>query len=429
MSGTLLITAKNIKETAEKMLFNAREGGVEFNSAKNITHSAGEKVEYGTYEEIILEKKNNAYHVKKIEVLDLDEGSENGGNNKKLGLIHGKKYTLRAEKFVDNKNPKDENTIKWEYSYISDNGEIVLGAFKKTGIEVTFKTDDLELCGKNITFYAYIENKEIEASLDVFHHYRFRWFDRQKIIIETGLRANVSSTIDQGASSLCGIAVVGYYFAKEQPKIYSEFILNMHRTGKAIISTNNYKVEIDKDEHLIDYKESDIKYPKSSNRKDKILTADFIFLVVLKDFLNIAFDYDPDSENSGGIVEGVTGLTLPSEVATVMKNISNYNNVIDETNLVTSKWQSASNSADELEKKITQGYKIALLIDADNFTENKIDLVSWSKPTHWVGLLNIVDNKKLKELNVTVFTWNSIRTWTVSHDAFKNGYFGYVAGK
>ena len=77
--------------------------------------------------------------------------------------------------------------------------------------------------------------------------------DRQLLIIETGLRANISGSIDQGGSSLCGIAVVGYYLSRDQPKIYSEFVLDMHRKGETTIQSNKYKIEIDKDEHLIKY--------------------------------------------------------------------------------------------------------------------------------------------------------------------------------
>jgi hypothetical protein len=80
-----------------------------------------------------------------------------------------------------------------------------------------------------------------------------------------------------------------------------------------------------------------------------------------------------------------------------------------------------------LQKKLTDGYKIGILIDSDNFTKNFKS--KFTVPTHWVGLLNITNNEKLEQISITVFTWSSIRVWTVSYDVFEDGYFGYVGGK
>lgn len=47
----------------------------------------------------------------------------------------------------------------------------------------------------------------------------------------------------------------------------------------------------------------------------------FVFQFLLKDYSNDIFDYNPDNPNSGSMIEGGTGLTLPSEVEGMMKNI------------------------------------------------------------------------------------------------------------
>lgn len=376
-------------------------------------------------------KKEGKESVKEIELLTaLDDGSANDQSGKlQPGMIFGKAYQLKVKSYAKD-TPKDKSTIKWmlKYHSLSENKWVEIPLpLKGENVKITMNEEDM--CGRFACIRAYINDSENEGELKVWKHNRFRMLDRQQLVIETGLRANISSAIDQGGSSLCGIAVVGYYLARDQPKVYSKFISDMHRRGIAIIESNNYIVEIDKDEHLIQYKQSDKRFPTDSFRTGKMLTADFIFLVVIKDFLNNVFDYDPDDENSGGVVEGSTGLTLPGEVASMMKNINNYTHVINDTNLITSKWQSAITSAEELQKKLIDGNKIAILINVDNFTENKIDLFSFSKPTHWVGLLDILTNDKLNQVKLTVFTWSSIRVWTVSYDAFKNGYFGYVGGK
>lgn len=299
-------------------------------------------------------KKEAKESVKEIELLTaLDDGSSNdlsGGLQK--GMIFGKSYQFKV-KCYDKDTPKDKSVIKWmlKYHSLSENKwiTILLPAY---GENVLIKMNEEDICGRYVYIRAYINDSETEGELKVWKHNRFRMLDRAQLVIETGLRANISSAIDQGGSSLCGIAVVGYYLARDQPKVYSNFVSDMHRSGIAIIKSNNYIVEIDKDEHLIQYKQNDKRFPSDSFSAKKMLTADFIFLVVIKDFLNNVFDYDPDDENAGGAVEGLTGLTLPGEIASVMKNIANYSDVINDTNLITSKWQSAPNSAEELRKKI-----------------------------------------------------------------------------
>ena len=431
MAGQITISAKNIIGNAS---------GTIQDDAKTIKNIAGGKFtqngKNGVNNDINEERKpvkTETTQVKSIELItELDDGSANDGSGGlQKGMVFGKKYSFKVTEYT-NEEPKDKSKIKWMIKYHSpelSKDKWVEIPSTITGENYTIFANEKDMCGRFAYIRAYIDNEKEEGELKIWKHNRFRMLDRQILVIETGLRANISSAIDQGGSSLCGIAVVGYYLARDQPKVYSKFVLEMHRRGDVTIDDNNYKVEIDKDEHLLKYKPSDKKYPNGSLGLGKMLTADFVFLVTIKDFLNNIFDYDPDDENSGGLVEGGTGLTLPSEVASIFKNIANYSDVINDTNLLTSKWQSASSSADELEKKLNDGYRIGLLIEVTNFLENKIDLVSWSKPSHWVGLLKIVNDKKSEQISITVFTWSSIRTWTVSYDVFKNGYFGYVGGK
>ena len=374
-------------------------------------------------------KKEAKESVKEIELLTvLDDGSANDLSGKlQSGMILGKSYQFKIKSYAKD-TPKDKSVIKWmlKYHSLSEDKWVEIPLSLK-GDNIKIKMNEEDMCGQFVYIRAYLNDPETEGELKVWKHNRFRMLDRQQLVIETDLRANISSAIDQGGSSLCGIAVVGYYLARDQPKVYSKFISDMHRRGIAIIESNNYIVEIDKDEHLIQYKQSDKKFPTDSFRTGKMLTADFIFLVVIKDFLNNVFDYDPDDENVGEFVEGSTGLTLPGEVASIMKNIANYSDVINDTNLITSKWQSASTSAEKLQKKLTDGYKIGILIDSDNFTKSFKSKLT--VPTHWVGLLNITNDEKSKQISITVFTWSSIRVWTVSYDLFEDGYFGYVGGK
>lgn len=111
--------------------------------------------------------KVESFEVEKIEILELDEDSENGGGNKKLGMIYGKEYRIKVTKYRNNKLPKDNKTVKWSYSYISSEGVATIGNIKQTGGIITFKINNLDLCGNTITFHAYIESKKNEATLEV----------------------------------------------------------------------------------------------------------------------------------------------------------------------------------------------------------------------------------------------------------------------
>ncbi|MGR3789802.1 hypothetical protein ACUXZJ_02640 [Flavobacterium sp. TN-1] len=421
---------------AQKMSFNA-EGTVSINGAQKGTS-------YKTPIEppkIVL----NQGKVKKVElVTNLDLGSKNdksGGTQ--LGMIFGKEYTFQVTQY-DNETPLTRRLTKWQIRYHSpkySQNKWIDVPLKVTGDTVKITMNEEDMCGRFIYVRAYIDGPKSEGEIKVWKHNRFRWFDSKELISDLNLRINNSLSspyykpqamvvptllIDQGGSSLCGIAVVGYNFIKEKPFEYINFVVELHRTGKGVIQSNNYSINIDSDQHLLEYKVTDSLYP-SGSYGGKMSIADFIFLVCIKDFLNNVFDYAPDDSNVGGFVEGGTGLTLPNEVASLMKNILNYSDVINDTNLVTSKWQNPKESVGILNEKLNKGYKIGLLISVDNFQKNKNPL--FTIPTHWVGLNSVILNEPNKLITISVFTWGGIKDWTLSFDSFQDGYFGFVAGK
>jgi len=190
---------------------------------------------------------------------------------------------------------------------------------------------------------------------------------------------------------------------------------------------NEISIKIDSDEHLLNYKTTDKEYPKQSFYNLPIWEVDFVFLTTIRDHLNDFLDYDPDALNVGGIEEGLAGLSLPKDVAKMMEKILGYSKIINDTNLFTSKWNGAKDSFTELSSKLTNGYKIALLMKSDNFKYNT--KTKSLIPSHWVGLKKISIDESKKTITLDVFTWAKIESWTVSFDAFEDGYFGYVAGK
>ena len=371
--------------------------------------------------------------VKSIKLLtDLDDGAANDGSGtikEKSGILFDKEYEFIVESFT-NDEPADMNLIKWAVSFTdSETGKYYENILKNPafGKSITIDFTDTTTCGQTLIVKAYINNAEEEGQLPLFKHNRFRFFDREIIKNEVQNRMYTGKNIDQGESSMCAVALIGYFLAIENPVQYENIALNLHRKGEAIISNSNYLIKLDKDDHLIDVKNSDKKYPNDSNNK-KMTFADFVFLFSIKDQLNTVFDYDPDGPSSGEFVEGLTGLTLPNEVEGMMKNILCYTDVKDKTNLVTSKWASAIESVNELTENLKLGYKIALLIKCDNFQKNTKSF--FTVPDHWVGLNGISVNESNEEITVVVFTWGNIsKVWTMSFESFEDGYFGFVAGK
>lgn len=366
--------------------------------------------------------------VREIECLtELDDGSVNDGTGKNTqkGVLYNKTYKFRVKEYTKG-NPQIYNNIKWKISYTNPDTEEYIDNILQNkncvGEELKVIFNSSYYCGGYLEIKAYISNEYTEGTFPVFMHNRFRWFDREVLKKDLEKRMHTGENINQGDSSICGVAVIGYFLAIQKPKEYEKLVLDLHRKGEAIVSSTNYRIILDKDEHLTQLKETDIEYPKEMSY------ADFIFLFSIKDYLNNIFDYDPDGPNAGGIIEGGTGLTLPNEVESMMKHILNYNSIKDETNLITSKWQNTYNSVEELRHLLENGYSIGLLIDVDNFINNKKSTISY--PKHWVGLNDIFVDTINEKISVKVFTWGiTDKLWTVSFDVFKDGYYGYVAGK
>ena len=87
-------------------------------------------------------------------------------------------------------------------------------------IEIGFLFGEKEMCGRFIYIRAYIDDEKTEGKLKIWKHNRFRWFDKQQLKQEIKDRIADSFLIDQVSSSMCGIAVVGFYFAREQGETY-----------------------------------------------------------------------------------------------------------------------------------------------------------------------------------------------------------------
>ena len=193
-----------------------------------------------------LDKRNAVMEIKVI--TPLDKGSYNDGTNKttNLGFVYGETYTLEATAFSN--GIPDDKDIKWEAGFIFSNGNMGTVCYKgkpdkwrATGRKVDFPVTELSLLGGTIVFYAYIDSPKQEASLDVWVHYRFRYFDFATVSDEIEKRIAEPWLVDQNSTSLCGMAALFYVFIKNNPTMYKSFVTDIHHKGVA--TYNGYVVE------------------------------------------------------------------------------------------------------------------------------------------------------------------------------------------
>ncbi|OEJ98632.1 hypothetical protein A8C32_05385 [Flavivirga aquatica] len=401
----------------------------------NISHTEPEP--YKT--PIIATENKKQYFVEEIKILNLDEGSTNSGENNEKGIIHNKEYTLKASKFRNNKAPENLNSIKWCYSYVKEN-ETVIGNIKQTGEEITFKTDDLDYCGYSITFYAYIEKKENEAELEVFHHYRFKWFDRKIVEQQIEERLEKPWKINQGGTSLCGMACLFYIFAKNDKQGYKTLAETLHRTGKA--THNGYTVEPDEDVKEEMYNTN----PKTSKEHPWIPEVDWITMATTR-------SKESDFGYTGKKGQDASAINWPWLMTNLGKKLLGYTTVEMDYYKVNKSYIRDFFGSDEkirileedIDKDYKNGYEICMMIDADMmYNKPDYDITDFGE-YHWITYednLEILNSKgktetdydEVTDINFDVVTWGDFKRdkgidkkkLRLSKASFRNNYYGYL---
>ncbi|TDR27027.1 hypothetical protein [Hydromonas duriensis] len=247
--------------------------------------------------------------------------------------------------------------------------------------------------------------------------------------IEAGINARIANPylIDQGSSSLCGMAASAHFYAQKRQSDYEQFVKSLHKYGKAT-SAAGYQLTTDTDKHLQQYAQSSKKYPASSI-VGKVHPVDFILLASLRDHLNGVFDYDPDSDNAGGAVEGGTGMSLPGDVTTLFKNMIGLSDVSFVLPIQTPSFKKDSftiKSLDEIKSYLDKGYCVAMLIRM-NLLSNKIS--NSPIPEHWIGIHELTYDANERTVDMTVFTWGQSKTYSkISFGAFNTNFLGFAKG-
>ncbi len=323
--GQIKIFAKNIRGNANGGVLEESKFTRNFAGGRHV-QNGGNGVNNDTIRQrTILEETR----VKTIECLDeLDLGSQNdtSGRLDKEGVILNKTYRFRVKDYT-NGEPKNPNNIRWSLKYTNpETGQQELNILKNkdyNGIQLNINFTERECCGSEMEVRAYIEDPESEGKCSIFHHNRFRWFDRKKLRDEINLRKENAWLIDQKSTNTCGPSAVMYSFAKKDKEAYSKFILDLHRTGYA--KNNDYEINVESDGDLKDIAETN---PTTMNNFPRgMASSDWISNTCINEEENVIFDYE------GNTKEDFSAITLPSRIEKLAKSLIGFSDVVDNTNL------------------------------------------------------------------------------------------------
>lgn len=254
--------------------------------------------------------------------------------------------------------------------------------------------------------------------------YNFYGFSRSDV--EAGLNEKKASPwkIAQAHTSLCGMAVVAYFYAKLKFEEYRQFVLDLHAYGTAT-SSAGYVLKTDPDKHLQQLKQGET---------GGMSPEDFILLASLRDQENGLFDYLPAQDRSSVSVnmEGLKGFSLPHEVAMLMKDLVGLN-VADKTNIAFSipTDDTVVEYIKTIQSALAQGHSIAMLVRMDMLNNIK---PTFTTPDHWIGIIDIKIIVSTQQVDIKYFSWgDNPERRPYSHniplDVFIDGCFGYIEGK
>jgi hypothetical protein len=453
-AGKITIIAKNIKGNASgQVRYDAKKitntsGGVFSQNGK----TKGTSFDKAEKRKSPVKNASIIYKVKEIELITvLEKGSANdlSGLTQK-GMVFGKTYEFRVKSYVD-KEPQNKSVINWmvKYHNLSKNKweEIKL---KAKGETMKLFVNEKEMCGRFVYVSAYINDPKTEAELKVWKHNRFRWFDRKIVHEQAEAREKEPWRIDQGGTSLCGMASLFYLLAKKDGSGYTKLAKELFRTGE--YKYNDYVIK--PHENALDMYSMN---PYASTDYPNLPEVDWLTLACVRSKESSFFGKLLYKGKKGQDAEAINWPTMMKPLG---KKLLGYTEVEMDYYKVNKSYLRDFFGSDEklriLEKDIDadfkNGYEICLLIDGSMVayrTEANYSLDDFNE-YHWVvyeGGLKMLNEKKIAEtdydevtdIQFNVFTWGSLRNGTLDtknnkimpqikleKNQFRSNYYGYL---
>lgn len=184
-------------------------------------------------------------------VTALDDGSANDGvrsdpatgtrRNIQKALVFGKTYEFQVV-LRESGEPDTSANYEWQYSYQSpefSKNTLITKKLPDHGNKASVTIDDPDMCGCQFTVTAYVGAPEEGHTVSPFVHNRFRWFDGKIVKDQIAGRLAENYRINQGQSSLCGMAAVYYAMLRKHPQEYKKLATELHRTGHYLVNEND----------------------------------------------------------------------------------------------------------------------------------------------------------------------------------------------
>lgn len=429
-------------KSAEGMSFRANGGDYNImtpQEAKLIGKKTGKKLdEYtpGT------EPPTETTEVKKIKLTTpLDDGSANDGSGGlQKGIVLEKNYTFEVESYT-NKAPKNLSSIKWvmKYHSLKDNSwkERELNA-KGNRITITFNEPDI--CGRFFHLKAYIISKESVEFEKTWHHNRYRFFDKKTVHEQAAQRASDPWRIDQGNTSLCGMAALFYVLAKKDGAGYENLAKELFRTGEA--TYNGYTLK-PHDKALDMYNEN-----PAGKDHPSLPQVDWICMATLRSKESSFFGQAVYKGKKGQDFEAINWPTLMKPLG---KSLLGFSEVEMDYYKVNKSYLRDFFGSDEklrilkedIDRDYRNGYNICLLVDGSMLENDASYSMADFQEYHWIvyeGGLQMLNSGGTSEsdfddvatIKFNIFTWGeniqdiSRKGTGISKDAFRSNYYGYL---
>ncbi|WP_333613519.1 hypothetical protein [Psychrobacter sp.] len=380
---------------------------------------------------------------------DLTIGANNKGTGviDKKGLVFNKTYKFLA-KLAGSKNSIESTKIVWVIKYMSPstsrNKFITLKAITvgpEFKLELKDKYKDIAGCEIEVSCYMEARPKKFHSN-KYFVHNRFMYFDSSKVLNQVKQRMMYPWMIDQGASSLCGMACLYYILIQRDKYFYKKVAIELHRTGSYTFS-NGYKIEPNSSMY-------DIKPTDSSYVKMKMDEADWIVLASTRSSeSNLRYDgIETGSFDQLGAVNWMGMLTrMCKDVAGYSSAKSHDLGLVDVGKTIINKRNFSIDKLFEMDKKYKSGKKIIIMIQPKMIDDKKGDRDINS--IHWVvyegglqffdgdGHNVAIDSLHIGNVKFDIFTWgynpkNSPRIISkqgISATNFSTNYYGHIEAK
>lgn len=425
--GRYIVISKKQSGAAEEIRYHATEG-IALQSGKQVRMQGGDGgIRFGKYQ-APPQKEARRAEVETIRMVTApDQGCDHReGGALRDGLVWGKTYRFEVVKFKNNIPPRNPAAIKWWIRYDGEAGVVegfigreVAGVWTPvTGQVINLQLSNApDICGRGATIYAFIESKEKGGYLNIWVHYRFRLFGRHKVKGQIEARATGSGAtlVNQGSTSLCGMANIFYIFAKVDPAGYRTMALKLHQTGTA--THNSYTIEPG-DAMMYETDPAGARFPKNIPEIDWIVMAS-------------TRSKESSLGYTGEAGQDLAAVNYPSILVKLKKELLGFGDVVDKTSFFMNP-DPFDKSAwiIEMQKAYQEGYHVSMLIDSDMLKDAPTYFANFTR-WHWIVYEGgLFFDEAAGTYDFSWWCWGQpIQHTKFRKQVFNTNFYGYIKGK